>query len=77
MNPSRPGNRGSHLIRLDRLIPKARKRLREIKEDDLDELMSFRISSKERVWCIQSENIMRILWWDPRHEVCPSQLKGT
>ena len=42
----------------------------EIQQDDIDKLMSFRIAGKKRVWCIQDRNIMRVLWWDPQHEIC-------
>ena len=48
-----------------------------IRQDDVDELMSFRLDSRGRVWCIQTGNIMRVLWWDPNHEVCPSFKKHT
>ena len=49
----------------------ARDRLAEIGQDDLDELMSFRITGESRVWCIQDSAIMRVLWWDPHHGVYP------
>ena len=71
-----PSN-GSHPIGINDLSGDAQKRLREIMQDDIDELYSFRITGKERVWCIQSANIMKILWWDPNHEVCPSHKKHT
>jgi uncharacterized phage-associated protein len=29
------------------------------------------------VWCIRHLNVMRILWWDPDHLVCPSVMKHT
>ena len=67
----------SHRVSRDLLVKEAKERLVTIKQDDIDELMSFRIAGRERVWCIQSRNIMKILWWDPRHEVCPSQQKHT
>lgn len=68
---------GSHPIKLSALCKEARDRLAEIKQDDLDELMSFRLTGTNRVWCVQDRNIMRVLWWDPDHTVCPSKKKHT
>ena len=68
---------GSHHVPIDSLSPKAKKRLRQIGKDDVDELMSFRIGGKPRVWCIPSGMVMKILWWDPNHEVVPSTKKRT
>ena len=53
------------------------KRLAEIHLDDIDELFSLRLSGKERVWGILENYILKILWWDPNHEVWPSIKKHT
>lgn len=69
---------GSHPIAVGHIVKSARNRLQKIKMDDIDELMSFRLSGKERVWCIrQLNNIMTVLWWDPHHEICPAQERHT
>jgi hypothetical protein len=68
---------GSHLVQKVKLAATARKRLVEIEQDDVDELMSFRVTGRGRVWCIPAANIMRLLWWDPDHEVCPAPKKHT
>ncbi len=68
---------GSHPVEVVRLARKARDRLAEIKQDDVDYLRSFRITAKKRVWCIPDRNIMRVLWWDPNHTVCPSLKRHT
>ena len=63
---------GSHPIGVVNLEKQAREQLVAVKHDDIDELMSFRISGSQRVWAIQQascKNIMRILWWDPDHSV--------
>lgn len=70
-------NTGSHPIPLCDLCENARKRLAEIQQDDNDELFSLRINGKKRLFCIQAGNIMKILWWDPNHTVCPSKKKNT
>ncbi len=63
---------GCHPIEVSRLSKDAKARLAEIERDDLDELMSFRIQGAERVWAVQERNIMRVLWWDPTHQVYPT-----
>ncbi len=63
---------GSHLVPVSDLIPKAQKRLVEIDQDDTDELYSLRLTGEKRIWGIQDRSIFKILWWDPSHEVCPS-----
>lgn len=62
---------GCHPIEVGRLCKDAQTRLGEIERDDLDDLMAFRISGPERVWAIREQNIMRVLWWDPEHQVYP------
>lgn len=65
---------GSHPVPCDQLAPLAEKRLREIGQDDVDELFSLRMSgNKPRIWGIRSGGVLSILWWDPEHEVCPSK----
>ena len=58
-----------HPIECHRFEKPARDQLAKINLDDVDELMSFHIAGHNRVWCIQDRNIMRILWWDPDHQV--------
>ena len=68
---------GSHPVPINNISKSARDRLFETERDDAEELMSFRVSGRERVWCLIDRNIMVVLWWDPRHEVCPSLKKNT
>ncbi len=70
-------NTGSHQIDIANLCKEARDRLVQIEQDDIDYLMSFRVTGRRRVWCRVIENIMLVLWWDPDHKVCPSILKHT
>lgn len=68
---------GSHSVSVARLAPEAQRRLARIGKDDVDELVSFRISARKRVWCIAVGNLMKVLWWDPNHEVAPSTKRRT
>jgi hypothetical protein len=69
--------RRDHWVALDQLSKRARDRLMEIRQDDIDALWRFRFSGEQRLWGIRVGNVFRILWWDPEHEVCPSHLRGT
>jgi len=40
-------------------------------------LFSFAIDGRRRVWGIRREHVLCLLWWDPNHQVCPSQKKAT
>lgn len=70
-------NNGSHLVNRNIFCPEAQKRLIQIKQDDLDELFSLRITARKRVWGIKDGNLLWLLWWDPEHTVCPSPKKHT
>ncbi len=67
----------NHTVLVYRLSPQAKNRLRKIKQDDLDELTSLRLSGRERVWGIRENGILHLLWWDPEHRVCPAALRHT
>ena len=63
---------GSHPIECYKLCDDAKRRLVEIGHDDLDQMMSFRFDGTLRVWCIHDSSIMRVIWWDPNHQVYPT-----
>ncbi|WP_164929408.1 hypothetical protein [Gloeobacter violaceus] len=67
----------NHFIGVDRLCLEARQRLEEIKQGDIDQLMSLRLGGKQRVWGIVDQGIMTVLWWDPDHKVYPVNKKHT
>ena len=68
-----------HSVRVVDLSKDARDRLALLfhGDADVDELVSLRLSGKERVWGILHQGILSLLWWDPEHTVCPSLLKHT
>lgn len=66
----------NHYIHVEKLNNKAKKRLQDLELDPV-KLFSLRLTGKERVFGLQEANILYILWWDPKHEVCPSKPRNT
>jgi hypothetical protein len=67
----------NHSVEVGDLVPAAQQHLEQKKILE-DKLISLRLSAQERVWGYLAEHgILVVLWWDPRHEVCPSILKRT
>jgi hypothetical protein len=71
------GKTGSHFVEATAITSQARHRLVEIGKDEQARLFSLRITGEKRLWGIRDIAILRLLWWDPRHEVCPSPKKNT
>lgn len=69
--------REHHAIEVDRLSREAQARLEQIGQDDVDEMFSFHFSGKQRIIGIRDMNVVRLLWWDPEHQVCLSHKKHT
>lgn len=67
----------NHAIDLDDLSSEAKKRLTELDLDDLDCVHTLRLSGSERIIGWRYENVYYVLWWDPEHRVCPSNLRHT
>ena len=70
-------NNNSHLIPIDEISPKAKKRLKDVNLDYLEYLFSFRVSGRERLWGNRENEAFYIIWWDPKHTVYPVQKKHT
>ena len=70
-------NRNNHPILVSEICHKAQKRLKELKQDDVDEIVSLHLTGTKRIWGIRDQNILKILWWDPDHTVYPSIKKHT
>ena len=64
--------RRNHFIPRKDICKAAQDRLVSMRQDDVDELVSLRLSGPERVWGILDGDILRVVWWDPEHRVCPS-----
>jgi hypothetical protein len=67
----------NHFIAVADLEPEAQRRLRDLRMDDIDQVLSLRLSGEERVFGIRYDVAISLLWWDPKHQVCKSVLKHT
>lgn len=73
-NKPHPGN---HYVSVDTIIQEAKVRLRKLRLDDHDQIFSLHLSGKQRIYGILTEGILKVLWYDPEHEICPSNKKHT
>lgn len=71
------GKKLHHLVEITKLCKAAQDYLAEISIEDIDEVLSLRLSGTERIWGILDRGVVELLWWDPKHEICPSLLKHT
>lgn len=68
----------NHPVSVESLCGEAKKRLQELEMDDLDDMLSVgQLGSRKRIWGIRDGPILRVLWWDPDHRICPSALRHT
>ena len=66
-----------HSIPANKLSKEAQTRLAEIGQDDVEAIFSFHFGGKQRIIGIRQLGVIKLLWWDPQHLVCPSPLKHT
>jgi len=67
----------NHPVLIKSLPSQVQKCISELKLDDIDQLHRLRLNGQERVWGILEGYIFKIIWWDPKHTVCPSPKKNT
>jgi len=61
-----------HQVDISKLCKAAQSRPVEMSIDDIDEILSLRLTGRERVWGLLKGGVVELLWWDPEHEICPS-----
>ena len=66
-----------HSISVDQLSKKAQNRLKETNQDDIESLISLRLSGTQRIWGVLDQGTLNLLWWDPDHQICLSIKKNT
>ncbi len=69
--------RNSHEVSVASLCRDAQRRLDSIGQSDIEQLVSLRLTGKQRIWGIRQDGVFCLLWWDPEHLVCPSQKRHT
>ncbi len=67
----------NHFISCEFICKDAQNRLKDLNKSDLEEIFSLRISGKQRIFGVRIGFALHLLWWDPKHEVCPSNKKHT
>ena len=72
-NTRRKGGAMHHSMPVEILERDARDRLDAIGMGQLDELFSFHVGSKKRVWGLREGAKYSLLWWDPGHLVYKSK----
>jgi hypothetical protein len=55
----------------------AQDRLEDLRRADQTTISALRISGERRLWGFRVGNIFHVIWWDPHHEVWPSEKKNT
>ncbi|NKZ71058.1 hypothetical protein GTA09_15285 [Rhodococcus hoagii] len=45
--------------------------------DSADNICRLSLGGKPRLYGLRFEHVIALLWWDPEHEIWPSQLKHT
>lgn len=69
---------GSHTVGAENIVKEARQRLTARKLDEwADHLTSLRVCGAERLWGILRGGIFYALWWDPDHQIYPSEKRNT
>jgi len=67
-----------HCLSPSSLSKEAKDRLEELElDDEIENLVSFRLQGKPRIVCIRHNDLALLLWHDPEHRVAPSNLKYT
>jgi hypothetical protein len=62
-----------HSVPFYRIIKDAQKAATEMGIDDYEEIWSIRLTGTQRLWGIKDEQYFITIWWDPDHQVCPTQ----
>src|SRR5262245_1120734 len=69
--------RDHHEIPVESLCREAQERLRTMGIDDIDSVLSIRVTGRERIRGYRLDGVVLLLWWDPDHQACPATLRGT
>ena len=62
----RKGN-NHHFVKVEKLTKQARDRLVELKQEDVSELFSLRLTSRTRIYGVRDRRALKLLWYDIYH----------
>lgn len=71
------GKKQNHHVSRTSICRLAQQRLVDLNQDDVDEVVSLRVTGEARIWGIRENEVLKLLWWDPEHQICPSEKKHT
>ena len=57
----------SHFVFVEKLTRQAKDRLTGIRQDDVSELFSLRLTATTRIYGIRDRRALKLLWYDPHH----------
>ena len=65
-----------HFVQVEKLTKKAKDRLVELKQEDVSELFSLRLTGQTRIYGMRDRRALKLLWYDKYHgtnalAVCP------
>jgi hypothetical protein len=65
-----------HDQELSSIAPEAQKDIARAGLDEIfgDEIYRFRLGGTRRLWGFRDEHTFHVVWWDPEHLVCPTEL---
>ena len=69
----RDNGSNNHGIPVSKLSKDAQDVLREHRLDDREVVFSLRLTNLERIWGLREGRVLRILWFDPVHEIMPKR----
>lgn len=70
----RGGHRKHHEQPFDSVCSEAFRRLQDARHDEVfEELFRFRLGAKQRLWGFERKGTFYVLWWDPEHQVYPTE----
>lgn len=62
----RAGN-NHHPVKVEKLTKQAKIRLHEIRQDDVSDIFSLRLSGTERIYGIRDGRALKLIWYDEHH----------
>lgn len=74
MNHQSGGHRKHHPQAIESLCREAQDRLTDLHYDEIfTDVFRFRLSGRKRLWGSLVDGIFYVLWWDPEHQVYPTE----